>query len=159
MKPTPPAFYEKQYFNKYFIALMIGISLFLIAIFISSMLSRKHILNLLPLLIAPIITAFIVNMRLEIKIQDNMLFYKLFPLHMKWRTLDISSLSNVNSIQYMPLRNYGGWGLRYGKDGEVAYIMSGNKGVRVFTSSGKRILFGSQKPDELAHVLENLQKT
>jgi hypothetical protein len=55
-------------------------------------------------------------------------------------------------ITYSPLRDYGGWGIRYGSKGK-AYNVSGNRGVRLELSNGKRLLFGSQRPEELSEAV------
>jgi hypothetical protein len=38
---------------------------------------------------------------------------------------------------------YGGWGIKYGKMGK-AYNVSGNRGVQLEFTDGKRLLIGSQ---------------
>lgn len=53
---------------------------------------------------------------------------------------------------YRPLAEYGGWGIKYGRSGK-AYNISGNRGVQLVLRSGKRILLGSQRADELAAAI------
>ena len=56
--------------------------------------------------------------------------------------------------EYKPLREYGGWGIRYGFGQGWAYNASGNKGIQLTLRSGKRVLIGSQRPHELMAILE-----
>lgn len=56
---------------------------------------------------------------------------------------------------YNPIPEYGGWGIRTGMQGR-AFNMRGNEGVQLVLASGKRVLIGSQRPDELARAIQNL---
>ena len=53
---------------------------------------------------------------------------------------------------YSALREYGGWGIRWGLNGK-AYNVGGNRGVQLELSNGELILIGSRKPDEFAEAL------
>ena len=58
---------------------------------------------------------------------------------------------------YKPIREYGGWGIRYGLSGK-AYNVSGNRGVQLELEKGKKLLIGSQKPEELLMAMESAMK-
>jgi hypothetical protein len=51
------------------------------------------------------------------------------------------------------LWEYGGWGIRYSWNG-IAYNTKGNMGLQIVMNTGKRILIGTQKPEELAAYLK-----
>jgi len=53
---------------------------------------------------------------------------------------------------YNALLEYGGWGIRVGRDGR-AFNMRGGLGVQLVLRSGQRVLIGSQRPEELADVI------
>ena len=53
---------------------------------------------------------------------------------------------------YRPVRDYGGWGIRWGRDGK-AYIIVGNEGLQLLLGDGEKILIGSQRPQELEAAL------
>ncbi|NVL91956.1 MAG: hypothetical protein HWN71_02845 [Desulfobacterales bacterium] len=55
-------------------------------------------------------------------------------------------------MTYNPLKDYGGWGIRYGRGGR-AYNVSGNRGVYLELSNGKSLLIGSLQPEELARAI------
>ena len=61
-------------------------------------------------------------------------------------------LKSYKVQSYRPIREYGGWGVRYGSKGK-AYTVSGNQGVQLELITGKRLLVGSQKPEELARAI------
>lgn len=59
--------------------------------------------------------------------------------------------------EYRPILEYGGWGIRYGFSGK-AYNVSGNRGVQLTFTTGKRFLIGSQQPEQLAAaILEGMR--
>ncbi len=68
------------------------------------------------------------------------------------RRIPIDEIVSYEVRTYRPIREYGGWGVRYGFGG-TAYNMSGNRGVQLELADGKRVLIGSQRPEELAAAL------
>ena len=65
----------------------------------------------------------------------------------------MDEIESFKAMEYSPLKEYGGWGIRYGFKGK-AYNVSGNKGVKIFLKNGSNIMFGSQKHQELAKALK-----
>lgn len=70
----------------------------------------------------------------------------------KTRTIPISAVRRVQARTYRPLREYGGWGIKYGKAGWV-YNVSGNRGVQLQLAGHKPLLIGSRRADELAEAI------
>lgn len=88
---------------------------------------------------------------LKVEITSDELSIRFFPLlKMKFSRFDIISFQEVS---YRPLREYGGWGIRYGIDGIKAYTVSGKRGVVILLSDNRKILVGSQKPEALINAL------
>lgn len=63
-------------------------------------------------------------------------------------TIPADRITAATAEEYAPLGEFGGWGLRFGADGR-AYNMRGDEGVRLTLSDGKKVLIGSQRPQEL----------
>ncbi len=95
--------------------------------------------------------------QLRIKVSSEGLHYQFFPFHFKSHTIKLEDIEKIKAMEYSPLKEYGGWGIRYGFKGK-AYNVSGNKGVKVFLNNGTNIMFGSQKHNELAKVLKRVKK-
>jgi hypothetical protein len=85
------------------------------------------------------------------------LHYQFFPFHFKKHLIKLDEIEKIEALQYSPLGDYGGWGIRYGFKGK-AYNVSGNKGVKVHLTNERNILFGSQKHNELARALKKIKK-
>jgi len=91
--------------------------------------------------------------KLTTEVRDNGIYIQLFPFHLTPRRIDLATLRSYEVRTYKPIREYGGWGIRKGRQG-TAYNMSGNQGVQLEMYNGKRILIGSQKPEELFQAIE-----
>jgi hypothetical protein len=55
-------------------------------------------------------------------------------------------------VTYRPFREYGGWGIRFGRQG-IAYTVSGDRGVLVRLRNGRSFLLGSKRPESLEIML------
>ena len=72
------------------------------------------------------------------------------------REIAASSISRVEVVQYRPILDCKGWGVRSGPDGERVYNARGNRGVRLHLVDGSKVLIGSQRPEELALAVEGV---
>ena len=114
---------------------------------------------LLPITIA----VLFLMLKLETQVRTNGLYVRFFPIHIRFKRFSPNDLSEFYTRTYHPILEYGGWGIRYGwfwfgKLGK-AYNVRGNKGVQLVLKSGKRLLIGSQKPDELARAIGSFMKS
>ena len=89
------------------------------------------------------------GMNLTTEVREDGLYYRLFPFHRSFQRIGSSDIRRGQSVSYRPVKDYGGWGIRYGTAGK-AYNVSGNRGVQLELRDGRRILMGSQKPEDLA---------
>jgi hypothetical protein len=90
---------------------------------------------------------------LRIKVSKEGLHYQFFPFHLKAHIVKLEDIEKYKAMEYSPLTEYGGWGIKFGFKGK-AYNVSGNKGVKIFLKNGLNIMFGSQKHNELAKALK-----
>lgn len=92
---------------------------------------------------------------LRIKVTEEGLHYQFFPLHLRTYSINKNEIEKIEVLKYRPLRDYGGWGIRYGFKGKC-YNVKGSLGVKVFLQNGSYILFGSQKHEELEKALQKI---
>lgn len=97
-------------------------------------------------------------MKLETEVRDESLCVRFFPFHIRYKEFTAEDLTECCARTYRPILEYGGWGIRFGKKGK-AYNVKGNKGVQLILKNQKRLLIGSQKPDELARAIGSFMKT
>lgn len=70
------------------------------------------------------------------------------------RLVPINSIQRIEVVRYRPIRDYGGWGIRVGRDGEKALNARGDLGVRLHLAGGGKLLIGSQHPEDLARAID-----
>ena len=65
------------------------------------------------------------------------------------------ALDNIDYVEVRQLQwwKYGGFGVRFGFDWSVAYIVNYKRGVRVVTRRGRILFFSTNRPDEVADVI------
>jgi hypothetical protein len=93
---------------------------------------------------------------LRVRITSDGVLVKFFPFQLSWEFYSYSEIKTFEKVQYHPLREYGGWGIRYGLHGK-AYNVSGNMGIRLTFLNGKKLLIGSQKSGEFESVLQKIK--
>lgn len=95
-------------------------------------------------------TYLFARLRLITEVRQDGLFVQFPPLRAK--EIAFSEISSCRARTYKPIREYGGWGIRYGRRGK-AYNVSGNKGVQLEFHQGKALLIGSQRAEKLAAAI------
>jgi len=104
----------------------------------------------LLLLAAPLWFWFL---RLITEVRDDGVHLHFFLLWKK-RVILFHEIRSAQARTYRPLMEYGGWGIRWGLSGQ-AYNVSGNQGVQLELAGGKRLLIGSQRPEELESAIQS----
>jgi len=91
------------------------------------------------------------QVRLITEVRENVLSIRFFLL---WPAREIpwSEIIRAEAVTYRPIRDYGGWGVRWGMAG-MAYNVRGNRGVSIQLRSGANLLAGSQRAEELAQAI------
>lgn len=100
------------------------------------------------------VLVLLVFSRLETQVLDEGIALSYLPF-LKRRVYHWDELQSAEIRKYNPIRDYGGWGWRrgWGKKGWV-YNVSGNKGLQLVFKDGRRILIGTQRPDELEQAVQ-----
>ncbi len=94
---------------------------------------------------------FFYSTKLITDVRTDAVYLRFFPL---WsRTVPLTDIVTYEARQYHPLREYGGWGIRFSPHKKRAYNMSGNRGVELKLTDGTQLLIGSQRPEELASAI------
>ncbi|MBM3934266.1 MAG: hypothetical protein FJ319_08195 [SAR202 cluster bacterium] len=97
------------------------------------------------------LTAGFLFIGLVTEVTDEAVLIKFSPLLQK--TLPLNEIASCEASDYSPLKDFGGWGVRYGFSKGWAYNVSGSSGVQIVTSAGKKVLIGSRRAGELAEAI------
>ena len=93
--------------------------------------------------------------KLITEVRPDGIYYRFYPLHLKPRKIAFYELKTYYARTYRPFREYGGWGIRYAFSRGWAYNVSGNKGVQLELINGKKILLGTQRPEEFVSAIDS----
>lgn len=95
--------------------------------------------------------------RLDTRIDRDGVFVKFIPFHRGFRHFSWDDLRKCYVRRYSPIREFGGWGWRLSVSGSgKAYNVSGNMGLQLEFTNGKKLLIGTRRPEELKDALTKL---
>ena len=96
---------------------------------------------------------FFFSIKLISEVRNDGIYLRFFPLHRKFKVYPYDEIEKYEVRIYRPIYEYGGWGIRYGLKGK-AYNVYGNKGIQLVFKNKKKLLIGSQKPEEFYNAIE-----
>lgn len=91
--------------------------------------------------------------KLETHIDERGIHYRFFPIHRNQKLIGWDAIEKCYTRKYRPLSEFGGWGYKYGLGGGKALNVKGNKGIQIKFKSGKKLLIGTQKPEDAQIVI------
>ncbi len=92
--------------------------------------------------------------KLITEVKKDGIYIKFLPFHFKYQKISYNDIKKYEVIEYLPLRDYGGWGIRYNFfKKEKAYNLHGKIGLQLEFKNGKKLLIGTQKPDEIIEAI------
>jgi hypothetical protein len=95
-------------------------------------------------------------MKLHVKVASQVIHVRFFPFLKK--QLMLKNIVSSHARQYKPIKEFGGWGVRWGPGGR-AYNVSGDWGVQFDFIDGRKLMIGSQRAEEFAAAIETAKKT
>jgi hypothetical protein len=159
-------FQERQYFRQIWIWILLGgVNLLVIYGFIQQVVlgepfGTKPTSDLgvtLTTLFTLLVSAGMFTMRLDTRVDTQGIGYRFVPFHLREKTIHWEDVDKAYIRKYNPVREYGGWGIRWGTFGKGnAYNVAGNMGLQLVLKNGKKLLFGTQRADDLNRTIEQL---
>ena len=110
------------------------------------------VLVLLWLFVGVAFPAWFFSLRLVTVVDDDGVDVRFKPALGSF-TCAFGEIRSYEAVEYHPVREFGGWGVRVGRGGSRALNASGSRGVRIFTTGGEMRLIGSQSPDQLVAAI------
>jgi len=111
-----------------------------------------HALAVLWLIFGIGLPALFLLGRLVTEVRCDGIYIRFVPFHRSFRRIAFEDVKRCQVRTYHPLLEYGGWGIRIGLKGK-AYNAYGNRGVQLELRSGRRLLIGSQRPEEFLRAI------
>ncbi len=142
---------EEQPFDQLWLWGILGFEL--IAVMIPLILTGQSWWSIVLMAGAMVMTmALLGSLKLYTRIDNSGIHFRMKPFHWKERMIAWDEIDQVHVRKYSPILEYGGWGIRYGRNGK-AFNVRGNYGIQIIKKDGKKILLGTQKPDEVGDHL------
>lgn len=97
------------------------------------------------------------QMRLITRITQEGIYVRFIPFHFNEKFFPWDTITSSYVRTYSPLKEYGGWGIKYGFNGQgLVYNVVGNVGLQLQFKEGEAVLIGTQKGEEIKQVLAAL---
>ncbi len=91
--------------------------------------------------------------RLEVEIRRDSMLAAFGPVRLLRRTIGYDEIASIEAVTYRPIRDFGGWGIRF-RPGKTAWIVRGNRAVRLSLANEKDFYIGSRFPHRLAERIQ-----
>ena len=112
---------------------------------------------IIPFTVIILVNALILFSKLETMIKEDGIYVKFFPFHFSFKRYEWQTQKEVYVRKYLPLSEYGGWGVRWGIAGK-AFNVSGKWGIQLVSKEGRRLLIGTQKAEDVRKVLDDVYR-
>jgi hypothetical protein len=90
-------------------------------------------------------------------IKQEGIYVKFKPLLYKERFIPAETIEKYEIRKYNPVREYGGWGVRYGKFGRgKAYNVKGKFGLQLWLKNNKKLLIGTQRTEAIKRAMDKM---
>jgi len=120
------------------------------------------------LLVIILVSAYLLfGSKLIIEITAKSINYRFPPFINKNIIVDKESISSWEIRKYRPIKEYGGWGIRYSPKKKVLYgkkvakknsavNVKGNIGLQLVLKNGERLLIGTQRQDAIRRAMKKM---
>lgn len=162
-------FQEKQGLKIWWLYLITGVSIFpalAIMLFDKSGLNLEELKNMyfapLLALFSPLLIIFLIEKStLTLKIDQHGIAYRYFPFQFKYKSQRWANLEKAYIRKYDAFSEYGGYGVKsrlWFKINDKAYLLNdGNRGLQLEFKNGKKLLFSTNKMEEMELFLINVK--
>jgi hypothetical protein len=91
--------------------------------------------------------------RLRTSITDQAIYVS-FGIFASKKVIPLSNIKSISVRKYDGMKEFSGWGVKANAN-EQSYTVSGDNGVEIeLNSEGKKILIGTDKPNEMLSVID-----
>ena len=110
-----------------------------------------------PIVMSMLIALFVLA-KLTTIIDEKGIYIRFFPFHTRFILYPWENITLAKTITYSPVKDFGGWGIRYGMNSTKAFNVKGNDGLYIELKSGEKRMIGTQHPEEIEILLATYLK-
>jgi hypothetical protein len=90
---------------------------------------------------------------LRTRIDEQGVSYRLYPIQLRMVQHPWQDIQSVTLRTYKPLAEFGGWGYRFDTKNNMALSISGNQGIQLVLTNGKKVLIGTRRSEHVKGIL------
>jgi len=100
----------------------------------------------------------ITRIKLITEVRQDGIYYRMTFFMPRFKHILPSQIKSFEVRPYKPVSEYGGWGYRtaFNKKKGSALSMSGKTGLQIELTNGKKLLLGTQKPEEFITAVKKI---
>jgi hypothetical protein len=114
--------------------------------------------SLPPFFIIILVLGLLWTIKLQWTLDQKQFSFIYRPFIWKRKTYALSDIQKIEISKINPLKDFGGWGLRYSTKLGKAYTTQGNTVLRIHLNNQKILNFTAQISPELTELVESLSK-
>jgi hypothetical protein len=101
------------------------------------------------------------SIKMEVWLDSDGIHYRFFPLISKNKFISKEEIQRFEIRKYSAAFDYGGRGFRrgLGRKWGKAYTISGNLGLQLYLTNGKKVLFGTQRHQAIVYAMDEMMKS
>ncbi len=97
---------------------------------------------------------FFLSNKMITEVSEDGIYVRFLPIHRSFHKYAFKELKSYTVKSYSPVKDYGGWGIRFSAKGK-AFNIKGNRGILLEFYNNKKLMIGSQRSEELATAIES----
>lgn len=117
--------------------------------------ATKPLAVLICILPVILIMALFFLMNLKTNINQKSINIQFYPFIRKPKVFLWEDIKKIELTKYQPMVEYGGYGIR-GLGDDKAYNIQGDIGLKLYFKDGKKLMLGTQKPNEINKVVTEI---
>jgi hypothetical protein len=143
-------FKETQRFTQWWLWLVLVGSWVVLMYSLATVQPQTTIAYFISFVVGMLLPILFWQMRLMTRITEEGIYVRFVPFHFKEQFYPWESIESAQVRTYSPLMEYGGWGIKYGFNGQgKVFNVAGDQGLQLVFKSGEKLLIGTQKPIEI----------
>lgn len=156
-------FKEEQRFIQLWLIILLAISttvplVIITREYLNNKVSLYNFLGTLALVVFA--SGFIFFFKLKTRIDEQGIHYQFFPFHLKFKLVKWNEINKAYVRKYDAISEYGGWGIKniFWRKNGTAVNVSGNIGIQLELTNGKKLLIGTLKEEDAKRVLHTYKE-
>lgn len=100
---------------------------------------------------------FFRSIQLKITITDKNISIRMSPFHIREKIFEWNEIHSIRVVKCDFIKEYLGYGIRNRRGKGWAFTISGDYGIRLVMTNGKKMIIGTHKAKEVSQVINDMK--